>query len=102
MNIRSIILILSFFLFNTVNAQVFWTENFDGTSCAAGSGCDPSIVSWIVVSQGAEGAAANKWYVSDREAGLAPPSCGVSGGGDQSLHIGNVSTSTAAFIFCPT
>ncbi len=81
--------------------QVFYTETFDGTPCAAGSGCDPSLVGWNVTITGAEGGSANLWYVSDREAGLAPPACGASGGGDQSLHVGNVSTSTAAFLFCP-
>ena len=93
------LLLLLFPLFS--HSQVFYTETFDTPVCAAGSGCDPSIVGWTVTSLSAEGASANVWYVSDREAGLTPPSCGSSGGGDQSLHIGNVASSTAAFLFCP-
>ncbi len=94
-------LFLLFSGITSLHAQVFYTEGFDGTACAAGSGCDPSIVSWTRVSQGAEGANANRWYVSDTESGVLPPGCGVGGTGNQTLHVGNVSTSTAAFLFCP-
>ncbi len=96
----SFILLLLFLAFAS-KGQVFFTETFDVPVCAAGSGCDPSIVGWSVSVLSAEGANANVWYVSDREAGLTPPACGASGGGDQSMHIGNVSTSTAAILFCP-
>jgi len=102
MNVRTFLLVFSIFIFSSINAQVFWTEDFDGTPCAAGSGCDPSIVSWTIVSLGSEGATANTWYVSDTESGVAPPGCGASGLNDQSLHIGNVSTSTGAAFSCPT
>lgn len=81
---------------------VFWTETFDGSNCVAGSGCDPSIVSWNSVSLGGEGANANRWYVSDREDGNSAGACGSAGSGDQSLHVGNVSTSAAAGLFCPS
>ena len=96
----SFTLLLLFVAFAS-KGQVFFTETFDVPACAAGSGCDPSIVGWSVSVLSAEGTNANMWYVSDREAGLSPPACGASGGGDQSMHIGNVSTSTAAILFCP-
>ncbi len=102
MKLKFTYLIILFFSIGSMNAQVFWTEDFDGTACAAGSGCDPSIVSWTIVSQGGEGANANQWYVSDTESGVAPPGCGVGGTGDQTLHISNVSTSTTAVVLCPT
>ena len=95
--------LLSFIIFQlgNVSAQQFYLETFDSSPCVAGSGCNPSLVSWSTTTVGPQGINANQWYVSDQEAGLAPPSCGAAGGGDQSLHIGNVSTSSAAFIFCP-
>ena len=101
MKLRSLLLLMAFCLTGALNAQVFYNEGFDGTPCATGSGCDPSIIGWTVNSQGGEGANANRWYVSDRESGVLPPGCGVGGTGNQSLHIGNVSTSAAAFLFCP-
>lgn len=99
------ICILLFFLlisFNSNSQIVFWTETFDGSVCAAGSGCDPSLVVWNRVSMGGEGANANRFYVSCQENGSAAGVCGSGCGTDQSLHIGNVSTSAAAFLFCPT
>jgi hypothetical protein len=89
------------FLLKPLHSQVFWTESFDGNTCAACSGCSPGLVSWTVTSTGSNGGAANQWYVSDTESGLAPPACGAANQNDQSLHIGNVSTSSAAFLFCP-
>lgn len=83
-------------------SQVFYQEEFDGTVCAAGSGCDPSLVGWTVTNVGANGTDANKFFISCQENGNAAGQCGSGCGNDQSLHVGNVSTSTAAFIFCPT
>lgn len=97
---RSLLLISLFFPFYA-NAQVFYTETFDGTVCAAGSGCDPSLVSWTTTNTGANGATANKWYVSDTESGMAAGQCGTAGMNDQSLHVGNVPGSTFSLI-CPT
>ncbi len=92
-----------FFVFGlNINAQVFYTETFDGTACAATSGCDPSLVSWTTTNTGTNGANPNKFYVSCQENGNAAGVCGSGCGTDQSLHVGNISTSTAAFIFCPT
>src|SRR5690606_17467848 len=44
----------------------------------------------------------NKFYVSCQENGNNAGQCGSGCGNDQSLHVGNVSTSTAAFFFCPS
>jgi gliding motility-associated-like protein len=100
------ILFLSVLSLN-LRSQTFYTETFDGTACAAGSGCDPSLISWTTTALAAapgNGGAANKFYVSCQEMGNAATVCGsacATGAGDQSLHVGNVSTSSAAFIFCP-
>ncbi|HAA01119.1 MAG TPA: PKD domain-containing protein [Flavobacteriales bacterium] len=83
-------------------AQQFYQEEFDGTVCAAGSGCDPSLVGWSVTNTGTNGANANRFFISCQENGNNAGQCGSGCGSDQSLHIGNVSTSLAAFIFCPT
>ena len=101
MRLRSLLLIIIFCITGALNAQIFYTETFDGTPCATGSGCDPSIIGWTVTSTAVEGGDANRWYVSDTESGVLPPGCGVGGTGNQSLHVGNVSTSAAAFLFCP-
>lgn len=85
-----------------VTAQVFWTETF---SSACGSLCQLPYAglngSWTWVSTGTNGAAANTWFVSQTEGGMGRNVCGASGP-PASLHIGNVSTSPAAFFFCPT
>lgn len=81
--------------------QTIWTEDFDGTPCT--SGCDPSIVGWNNnATVGPNGASANTWYVSCAENGNAAGMCGSGCGADNSLHIGNVSTSTSAILWCPT
>ncbi|MFZ5552219.1 MAG: PKD domain-containing protein [Bacteroidota bacterium] len=100
---KKIVFIFAFLLSGfAAHSQIFYTETFDGTACGAGSGCDPSIVAWTQVSLGGEGGAANEFFVSCTENGNAAGACGSGCGTDQSLHVGNVSTSSAAFIFCPT
>lgn len=80
----------------------FWNETFDGTACTATSGCDPSLVGWTETALTGNGASANKFYVSCQENGNAAGTCGSGCGADQSLHVGNVATSAAAGLFCPT
>lgn len=101
---RTFLFLALFFLisFFGVGQNVFWTETFDGANCVATSGCDPSLVAWTVTNTGTNGAAANNWYVSATECGNAAGLCGSSCSNDQSLHIGNASNSSAAFIFCPS
>lgn len=82
-------------------ANTFWTETFDASACPGTSGCDASLIGWSAVSIGAEGSNANRFYVSCQENGNAAGSCGSGCGSDQSLHIGNVPTSSAAGLFCP-
>ncbi|MBL7889341.1 MAG: PKD domain-containing protein, partial [Bacteroidia bacterium] len=93
--------IFLFFYASIGRSQVFYTETFDGTACAATSGCDPSLIGWTTANIGTQGGDANKFYVSCQENGNAAGACGAGCGTDQSLHVGNVSTSTAAFLFCP-
>lgn len=88
----------------TTNAQLFYTETFDGVTCAS-SGCDPSLVSWTTTVTGTEGAFPNQWYVSCLEngnaVGLCGTSCTVGSGGDQSLHVGNMAGSPGSMFVCP-
>ncbi|MCW3101759.1 MAG: hypothetical protein JWO09_199 [Bacteroidetes bacterium] len=87
-------LLAFFFLFTQAfhaGAQTFYTETFDGSPCPGSSNCDPSLVSWTTTSVTAEGAAANKWFVSCQENGNAAGTCGTGCAGDQSLHLGTLS-----------
>lgn len=91
-----------FFAAYNSNAQVFWTEDFT-SACA--SLCTLPYTSgngtWNAVATGANGAAANIWYVSKTETDPGRGQCSSSST-DATLHIGNVSTSPAASLFCPT
>lgn len=75
---------------STTPSTTFWTETFDGTLCAAGSGCDVSLVGWTET-LGTNGGSANKFFVSCRENGNAAGACGSGCGSDQSLHLGSLS-----------
>ncbi|MBL7883640.1 MAG: gliding motility-associated C-terminal domain-containing protein [Bacteroidia bacterium] len=100
-NVAYIFVCFLCFYASSSKAQVFYTETFDGTACGPTSGCDPSLVSWTTTVAGPQGANPNRFYVSCQENGNAAGACGTGCGTDQSLHVGNVSTSTAAFLFCP-
>ncbi len=99
------ILILVTFLITSLSplqAQLFYTETFDGVACV-GSGCDPSIIGWTTTVTGVQGSFPNKWYLSCEENGNAVPLCGTScggSGGDQTIHVGNIPGSPASFA-CP-
>lgn len=100
---RFSLLILLLFSSLVGSSQVFWTEDFQGSMCLPGSGCDATLVGWTIANTGGNGGAANQWYVSIAEEGIAAGGCGSGGTGiDQSLHLGNVSTSTSAGFWCPT
>jgi hypothetical protein len=58
----------------------FWTENFN----SGGVGWTLNVVT------GAEGADPNFFVINDNETGVAPPGCGLAGGGDPSLHVTSV------------
>ena len=60
-----------------------YSEDFDGNG---GTGS-----TWGTLNQdvGAQGSAANRWYISDEEDGNAPGQCGTAGNNDQSLHVGS-------------
>ena len=82
----------------------FWTEDFNN-GCAQlclASGYAGANGSWAVVDVSAPGSAANTWFVSCAENGNPAGSCGSACANDASLHIANVDTSPAAFLFCPT
>lgn len=99
--IRKLLLLILISLPTISFSQIFYTETFDGTPCAAGSGCDPSLILWTTTNVTANGATANKFFVSDTESGMAAGQCGAAGAGDQSLHVGNIAGSTGDLL-CPT
>jgi hypothetical protein len=84
------------------NAQSFWLENWTGTTCA--SLCTTytgTNGAWKDTAIGFNGAAANVWYYSKTEDANGRGACQTSSS-TPSLHIGNVSNSPAASLFCPT
>ena len=107
MNKHSILLMLSFFFLSTINAQIFWTENW--TSGGVGWNLNNPT--------GVEGADPNFFTVSDNEGGGitpdlgAPTSCGVALNGNNTLHLTSVFNPTGGaaydagglcgFLFCP-
>ncbi len=105
--------IFCFLLFaKTGNAQVFWTEDFGLDNNCTSQNMQVTAYtgvngSWTQTLPTANGTSANDWDVSATEAGMGANNCGNgclsnSALNNRSLHIGNVSTSPAAFIFCPT
>jgi len=90
-------------------ASAFWTETF-GTGCNQGNvanGYTGANGTWVVANTGTNGASANQFFISATEAGMGAGNCGsgcLSNGAltNRTLHIANVSTSLAAFFFCPT
>lgn len=86
--------LLSLLLFvsvQTVSAQVFWQEDFSNgctANCNASTYTGPNGA-WTVSSLSAEGASANKWYVSCAEEGKPAGVCGTGcSSNDPSLHMG--------------
>lgn len=80
----------------------FWTEDFSTSVCTKGCLLPYAGINgtWTWVSTGTNGSKANTWYISYEEEGMGRTQCGTSGA-DPSLHVGNVSGSPAAFLFCP-
>ncbi|MCX8081188.1 MAG: hypothetical protein N3F09_08135 [Bacteroidia bacterium] len=99
------LLISLIILFYFIKGQVIWTETF---SNGCGSGClATSYGGWTQTNTGANGAAANVWYVSGAECGNSAGNCGSSCTGplgiDPSLHLGaNPTSQCAACLFCPS
>jgi gliding motility-associated-like protein len=91
------------------SVSVFWTEDF-GVGCSQNqiaNGINPSVNGiWTVTNTGTNDASANQWFISATEAGMGVGNCGdgclAGGGNNRTLHVSNVPTSPAAFIFCPT
>lgn len=72
-------------------AQVFWTEDFDFSACAAGCGLPYAgdNGSWTQATLSAPGDSPNRFYVSCAENGQAAGICGAGCGSDNSLHVGS-------------
>ena len=71
-------LLLSFGVFSQTT---IWSEDFDNNG---GAGSNWSTLNESI---GIQGDIANRWWISDTEAGNAIGACGSAGGGDQSLHV---------------
>jgi gliding motility-associated-like protein len=91
----------------STTTAIFWTENF-GVGCNQGalaSVYTGTNGAWAITNTGLNDASANQWYVSATESGMGAGNCGDgclgTGTTNRTLHVGNVSTSPAAFIFCP-
>jgi hypothetical protein len=99
----TVFFVLVFFALPNVYSQApFWTETFSNgcsSGCIAYTG--PNGI-WTITNTGTNGIAANNWYFSSAENGNNAGMCGSSMGTDQSLHIANVSGSSAASLFCPS
>ena len=87
---------------------IFWTENF-GVGCTQGalaSVYTGTNGAWAVTNTGTNDPSASQWYVSATESGMGSGNCGDgclgTGTTNKTLHVANVSTSPAAFLFCPT
>lgn len=94
---------------SSTSTAIFWTENF-GVGCSQNqiaNGTNPSVNGvWTVTNTGTNDASANQWFISATESGMGVGNCGDgclgSGGNNRTLHVSNLPTSPAAFIFCPT
>lgn len=82
-----------------VAAAPIWSDNFNN-GCLQGC-LGSGYAGWTLTNTGVNDADANTFFVSCAENGNAVGACGTGCGGDATLHIANVSTSPAAFFFCP-
>src|SRR5688572_30473870 len=95
-------------LIKTSFSQTYWTEDFgNGTGC---NQAQEAIVysgtsgNWTISLTGSNGTNANEWFISSTSSNNGAGTCdvGCPSSNNQTLHIGNVSTSPSAFFFCPT
>ncbi len=106
---RLLLSLLVIFCFTSLNAQVFWTEDF-GTGCNQNQNANGVVTgngTWTVVNTGVNVALANEFFISATEAGMGANNCGDGCLGNaaltsRTLHVGSVPGSPAAGIFCPT
>jgi gliding motility-associated-like protein len=92
----------------STTTAIFWTENF-GVGCNQGalaSVYTGTNGAWAVTNTGVNNPSASQWFVSATESGMGAGNCGDgclgTGTTNKTLHVANVSTSPAAFLFCPT
>jgi gliding motility-associated-like protein len=92
----------------STTTAIFWTENF-GVGCNQGalaSVYTGTNGAWAVTNTGVNNPSASQWFVSATESGMGAGNCGDgclgAGTTNRTLHVANVSTSPAAFLFCPT
>jgi hypothetical protein len=86
----------------SLKGQTFWLENWVTETCLMGcTSYTGSNGTWVIDSIGINGTAANAWFFSETEGAMGRDKCGGLNS-SATMHIGNVSTSPAAPLFCPT
>jgi gliding motility-associated-like protein len=105
---KTVLFFSLFLLSHFAFSQVFWTETF-GTGCnqlQLANGFNSGNGVWTIASTGLNQTFSNFWYVSATESGMGVGNCGAgclgTGTTNRTLHIGNVTGSPLAAIFCPT
>ena len=74
----------------SVDSTVFYTQDFDGCANVIYSSNNQLSCGWrsqFITSVSSLGCV-NDWRINSSEAGVTPPSCAASGGGDKSLFMG--------------
>jgi PKD repeat protein len=75
---------------SSVDSTVFYTQDFDGCANVTYSSNNQLSCGWrsqFITSVSSLGCV-NDWRINSSEAGVTPPSCAASGGGDKSLFMG--------------
>ncbi|MCD6012714.1 MAG: domain containing protein [Flavipsychrobacter sp.] len=94
---KNILTVFVIFIALNTNAQIFWTENFTGSSVGTGtvvsSYSGPNGAWGLTTGLTTEGPNYNQWYVSCQEAGHITggcgSTCGASGDIGATLHVGS-------------
>lgn len=96
---RLLLLLFCILVGGIVNAQIFYTENFNNGCTAACSGVGYVGVggAWTQTITGAEGADPNAWFVSCAENNQGNGNCSAGCGNNQTLHI----SAAIGNPFCP-
>ncbi|MBK9149386.1 MAG: hypothetical protein IPM12_16395 [Flavobacteriales bacterium] len=91
---------------STSGQLAVWGEEFENAcmgGCYASAYIGPNGA-WSITNTGANGACANRWFISCRENGQAAGACGAGCGNNETLHVGNDISciSPNGCFFCPS
>jgi hypothetical protein len=82
--------------------SILWSEDFSNGCPALCTTYTGTNGVWTVSNTDINGVNSNNWFFSSAENGNPAGLCSSTSGIDQSLHIGNVSSSTGASLYCPS